>query len=285
MGVVKFLSKGSNKTSVLGIGVFDGFHKGHQYLAKQCDSLLSFYPHPSAVLKKVSEIKLLTTLEERLHYFPNLFSIDFTPEFASISAETFLKMVVLEQIKPEKCIIGYDFKFGKDRLGNIQMLERWGEENNVEIEIIEPISSSDEIVKSSKIRTYLNDGYFDRAIGLLGHSYLIMGKVIKGEQRGRKMGFPTANIAVPDEKLIPDCGVYKGKIRVQGQSYLSAVYIGKKPTFGVYHKQIEAHILNFNESIYDEKVSLELTGKIRSEMKFDSSEDLISQIKNDVAAV
>ena len=285
MEEVNFLSKPKEKTNILGLGVFDGFHLGHQELANKCDALMTFYPHPEFVLHDKTTLKLLTTLDERKDIFSKIFIIEFTKEFSRLSASDFLNQVIKKQIGPKKIVVGYDFSFGHNREGNIPFLKEWGKKNNIEIECVEPHTYNGKIVKSSYIRDCLKEGAFKEAISYLGHPYLIKGAVVKGENRGHKMGFPTANISVSYKKLVPACGVYKGHVLYKNKQLPAAIYIGNKPTFGNYDRQIEVYILDFNDSIYGEIISIELTEKIRSEKQFKTEEDLITQIKKDIKNV
>ena len=284
MEEINYLSEPNQSIDTLGLGVFDGFHLGHQELFKHCDALLTFYPHPEFVLKPDTQLKLLTTLNERREIIPSIFIIEFTKSFSQLSPQAFLQ-ALLEKINPKKIIVGFDFRFGHKKEGDINTLKKWGDTNNIEIKTIEPFYFNDELVKSSAIRTYLEIGKFDEAITLLGHSYLIKGTVVNGENRGSEIGFPTANLDVDPKKLIPSPGVYKGRAKVKGVVLDAAIYIGNKPTFGVYKKQIEVHILNFDDSIYGSKITIDLTGKIRDEKQFNSKDELVNQIKKDVESI
>ncbi|RAP38149.1 riboflavin biosynthesis protein RibF [Candidatus Marinamargulisbacteria bacterium SCGC AAA071-K20] len=285
MAEINFLSKPTNPIQTLGLGVFDGFHLGHKALSNNCDALLTFYPHPEFVLRKDTTLKLLTTIEERKAIFKNMFIIEFTKDFSKLTATQFLEDVIKKEINPKKIIVGYDFCFGYKREGDLSLLKDWGTKNNIEIETIEPFKHHGVIVKSSHIRESLKEGRFDEAIANLGHPYLIKGEVVEGENRGSKIGFPTANVQVDAKKLVPASGVYEGTVFYQDQKLKAAIYIGKKPTFGNFQKHIEVHILNFNKQIYGDILSVWLCKKIRSEKKFNSTQDLINQIQKDVKSI
>jgi riboflavin kinase / FMN adenylyltransferase len=282
---VKFLSRPKETVQTLGLGVFDGFHLGHKALADKCDALMTFYPHPEFVLKDDTNLKLLTTLDERKVLFKKIFIIEFTKNFSKMTALEFLETVIKKEINPKKIVVGYDFCFGYKREGNLDFLKTWASKNNIEIECIDPFTYEGNIVKSSHIRECLTEGRFDEAVSYLGHPYLIMGEVVKGENRGSKIGFPTANVSVDFKKLVPISGVYKGRVFYANKTWPAAIYIGSKPTFGTYDRHIEVHILNFDETIYGEKLSVEITGKIRSEKQFKTTADLVSQIKEDVKLI
>ncbi len=266
----------------VGLGVFDGLHRGHRALSKHCDAILTFYPHPKSVLNKQAERNYLTTLDELQSLFPHLITLKFTTELSQLSAREFLNTIILEQIKPKRIVVGYDYHFGYKREGDFAFLKTWATQHNIDAICIAPFEIGGSPVKSGRIRGLLLDGHFDDAIHLLGHPYVISGDVIKGEGRGKTLGFPTANLHVSALKLIPSKGVYGGRVSIQGHERLCIVYIGNKPTFGGQERGVEVHIPGFSDNLYDQHVSVSLTQFIRGEQHFDSSEALVSQIKKDI---
>lgn len=270
----------------LGMGVFDGMHLGHLQLQKQCDALLSFHPHPAVFFGRADDLRYITTPEERRFYQERLFVLNFDSESSSLSARQFLDEIVGAQISPRKIVVGYDYRFGKGAEGDVAFLKTWGADNSVEIGEIVPFKDKtlDVPVKSSVIRRYFRED-FDTAIRLLGHSYLMMGRVVRGEGRGRGLGFPTANLELDPMKLIPGYGVYGGSVDVDGRPYKAAVYIGEKPTFEGKVPTVEVHILGFEGDLYGRDLSVFLERKIRGEMKFETSGDLVNQIREDVLKV
>lgn len=273
---------GSKTINTLGIGVFDGVHQGHQALLNHCDSLLTFNPHPATITQQISTIKRLTTIEEMIYYVPNLISLEFNKTIQTLSAEEFLNTIILHHIKPKKVVIGYDYHFGKNRKGTPNYFQEWGKQNNIPVTIINPISHENNIVKSRDIRATFESGQFNSAVTKLGHPYLIVGTVIKGDGRGKELGFPTANITYPENKLIPTNGVYKGYVLFKNKTYKAMIYIGKKPTFSSNNIAVEIFMLNFNQDCYHQKLHLFIETFLRTDVKFTSKEKLIQQIKEDI---
>ena len=266
----------------LGLGVFDGIHQGHKVILDRCDHLLTFDPHPAVIIKQISCLYRLTTLTEMTYYIPNLISLHFTTEIANLSALDFLNHVIKERINPKSLIIGYDYYFGKNRSGTPDLLKKWADQENIPIQIINPISYKNTIVKSKAIREQMLSGEFNKAIASLGHSYLMIGMVVKGDQRGRSLGFPTANLEFPANKLIPNHGVYKGTVQINNKTYNAMIYIGNKPTFNQQKASVEAFILDFNGNLYDQYIYLFIESFIRAEQQFSSQSELIHQIKKDI---
>ena len=276
-----------NGVNTLAIGVFDGLHLGHQALTQNADAILTFFPHPVVGLGRVpeSEFKYLTLPNEITHYVPNTITYPFSKESAQLPASEFLDDVLLRQINPTHIIVGYDYHFGRNKEGNIQMLRKWGQTNNIQITEVSPIrSANDKPVKSTTIRELIKT-HFNAGVALLGHSYLIKGAVIKGDGRGASLGYPTVNLEVPYNKCLPQVGVYAGCATVDGKTYRAGIYIGSKPTFNGSHNSIEAHLLDFNRNIYGQEISLFLETRLREEMKFDSKDALIQQINADLAQI
>ncbi|MFA5879779.1 MAG: riboflavin biosynthesis protein RibF [Candidatus Margulisiibacteriota bacterium] len=268
----------------LGLGVFDGYHLGHQELAKNCSHLLTFWPHPDILLKKNSELAMLTTLRELRFYQKNLLVLRFDQDIARFSALKFLNEIIYKKLQPKVLVVGYDFHFGYQMQGDVNFIKNWAEKFKSEVVKIEPVSFQNQFVKSSLIRKYFSENKFEEAINLLGHSYLIIGKVIQGEGRGRTLGFPTANLKLPDFKLVPNNGVYKGQVLLDNYFYQALIYIGNKPTFrGKFSKNIEVYILNFAGDLYNKQLKVFLEAKGRDEIVFPNQSELIVQIKKDLA--
>lgn len=273
--------------NTLAIGVFDGLHLGHQALTENADAILTFFPHPVVGLGHVpeTEFKYLTLPHEITHYMPNTITYPFSKESSQLSADEFLNDVLLRQINPNHIIVGYDYHFGHNKEGNSDMLKEWGKQHNVRITEVSPVlSKSSSPVKSTTIRDKIKVD-FNSGIALLGHSYLIRGTVISGDGRGKSLGYPTVNLEVPFNKLIPQSGVYAGSAHINGKEYRAGIYIGSKPTFGGKQNSIEAHIIEFEENIYGSEVSLFLEQRLRNEMKFDSKDALLAQIKDDLEQI
>ncbi|MBT5953875.1 riboflavin biosynthesis protein RibF [bacterium] len=272
------LSKGDE---ILGLGVFDGLHLGHQEILKISTSLLTFFPHPLKALKK-KNVPNLTSLDELRTYVNSLLVVRFSKVLASLSALEFLESIIWDQIRPKHIVVGYDFKFGNLQKGDIHLLKTWTQEKKIGLTVVEAVSYQHTLVKSSKIRSLFQEGDFDRAVRLLGHPYQIKGLVIKGDGRGRKIGFPTANIRVSPIKLLPNPGVYSGYVFIKKKKLSAMIYIGKKPTFNGICMSVEVHIVGGDFSLYNRKLAVHVVHRIRGEIKFPSPVELITQIKADI---
>ena len=295
---IKTFSDTFNDSSVVTIGTFDGVHIGHQKIierlvntAKQENLksvVLTFFPHPRMVLQKDANIKLINTIEERSTIL-NQLDIDylclktFTKEFSRLTAESFVKDILVKQLNIKKIIIGYDHHFGRNRSANINDLKRFGEAYNFEVEEISAQDINDVSVSSTKIRKALIAGDMQTANSFLGYSFMLNGKVTKGKGLGKTINFPTANLDIPEDyKLIPKQGVYVVRSKYKNQNLFGMMNIGTNPTISNNTKQtIEVHFFNFNENIYDENICVEILERIRDEQKFESLEELKKQIEQD----
>lgn len=279
------------------MGMFDGVHKGHQKIIdfvnkianknKLESCLLTFEPHPKFIIeKKSTNFKLLTPLNEKikkLHSFnlSKLIIQNFNTEIRKLSAEEFIYKVLIKILNIHTLIIGHDHQFGKNREGNFSLLLKLSKKFKFKIIQIPAIQKNKLIISSTKIRNALLQGDLNLANQLLGYYYTISGVVIKGSGTGKKIGFPTANIQTSNEKLIPKKGVYFVEILINSNFKFGIMNIGNRPTFNGKNIQIEVHILNFSKYIYGKKISIQLKKFIRDEIKFDSIEKLIKQIKQD----
>lgn len=287
----------SSQKSVITIGTFDGVHIGHQKILhkllhiskdENCESVvLTFFPHPRMVLQHDNTIKLLNTLDEKVKLLEqlgidNLIIHPFDQEFSQLSAEDFVKSILVNQLHVQKIIIGYDHRFGRNRTADISDLIRFGLRYNFEIEQI-AVEEIDAIaVSSTKIRTALMDGEIETATNYLGYNYSITGKVVQGKQLGRTIGFPTANIEINETyKLIPKKGVYIVSSVINNQLTYGIMNIGNRPTLNGDNQTIEVHFLNFDKDIYNQDIEIVFIKYIREEVKFNSLEDLKIQIIKD----
>lgn len=279
-------------------GTFDGVHLGHLQIinrlievAERTEGetvLLTFSPHPRRVLfPNDKSLKLLNTEEEKIALLKkagieNLIIYPFTKEFSELSSSDFIKSILVEKIKTKKLVIGYDHHFGKNREGNFENLKKHGPEYGFEVEEI-PVKDIDEVnVSSSKIRAGLMNGDIETANKYLGYEYSLRGKVVKGKQLGKELGYPTANIEVNDDnKLIPKTGIYAVRVKYKNQDLSGMMSIGFNPTVGGEKQTIEVNIFDFNKDIYGEELTVSFVGKLREEEKFDSLDALKLQMKND----
>ena len=276
------------------IGSFDGIHIGHKKIlqtltkiAKKNNGksiLITFWPHPRYVLKKNNDFKLLTSLDEKIKLFEKnkidiLYIVDFSLKFSKVSANKFIENILLEKLKINCLLIGYNNNFGRNREGNIRYLEENKKKFDIDIISI-PKQSVDKIsISSTKIREYLNNGKISSANRLLGRKYSINGKIVRGNGIGRKINFPTANIEIDEpKKLLPKSGVYAVEVILNRKIYLGMLNIGYNPTIKNEKKSIEVNIFEFSEDIYNNKISINFIRRIRNEKKFKNLNELKKQL-------
>ncbi|MEN8123492.1 MAG: bifunctional riboflavin kinase/FAD synthetase [Bacteroidota bacterium] len=285
------------RLTVLTIGTFDGVHIGHQKIIERLNQLkeqiegksaiLTFFPHPRRILNNKNGLKLLTTIDEKTKLLENL-GLDyliiepFTEEFSQLSAAEFVKNILVDHLKINKLVIGYDHQFGKNREGNFEQLQKYGKLFNFELESIPAQDIDNVAISSTKIRKALNEGHILKANSYLGYNYLLTGKVVKGKGLGRKIKFPTVNIQInEDYKLIPKTGVYIVQSLVDKKSVFGIMNIGYRPTVNGKNQTIEVHLLDFQADLYGKKIQIEILNRLRDEQKFESIETLIIQIQKD----
>jgi riboflavin kinase/FMN adenylyltransferase len=286
------------KQVVLTQGTFDGVHIGHQKILKQVveeakrmngvSVLLTFYPHPRLVLyPDDNDLKLLTTIEEKVDIVRNLgidyvIILPFTKELSRLRADEFVREILVNQLRVDKLIIGYDHRFGRNREGGLKEMKAISESFGFEVEEIPAQDIENSIVSSTKIRKALLGGDAHTAENYLGKNYSITGKVEGGLQKGTEIGFPTANIRVNSSfKLIPKNGVYAVWVYLDENKYGGMLNIGYNPTFINKQWSIEVHIFEFSKNIYNQEITLEFVARTRDEMEYKSISDLIKQLKID----
>jgi riboflavin kinase/FMN adenylyltransferase len=269
---------------VVTIGTFDGLHIGHQKVIGELvhtastvggkSVVITFFPHPRTVLQPNYDLRLIISRKEKMKIFEKLgvdvlICLEFTKEFAKTSSEDFIKNYLVEPLHPIKVIIGYDHHFGADRKGNLGFLMEMGKKYAFEVEKIAMQELDETAVSSSKIREAIRHGDMKTATKFLGYNYSISGKVVMGNQLGRTIGFPTANIQ-PDEpdKIIPEYGVYAVLLEWKGKLYKGMSNIGIRPTLKVNQLTIEAHLFDFDQNLYGEEVTLYFLDHTRIEKKF-----------------
>lgn len=287
-----------NKHTCLTVGTFDGVHLGHQKIINEmiyqsversCRNLLiTFEPHPQLVLAKSSEIRLLSTLEQKLDYLKylsiqNVLVINFTKSFSELSFNSFIEDYLIKKIGLNTIIVGADHHFGKDRQGNPKILKEMGENLGFSVIEVEPLMYKDAKISSSRIRKSLLSGEIKLANEMLGKKYELKGKVVKGNQRGKEIGFPTANIELDNpHKLIPMRGVYFVEVDINNRNFYGMMNIGYRPTFNNLSELIlEVHIFYFREDIYGEFIIIRFIDKLRDEKKFNSVAELKQQLEID----
>ena len=286
----------TSKKTVFTLGTFDGVHVGHikiieRLLNASSDDeqslVLTFFPHPRMVLQEESDIKLLNTIEERTKLLEkaglqNLIIHPFDQAFSRLSAEEFVKNILVDIFNIKKIIIGHDHRFGRNRTANIDDLILYGKEFGFEVEQISAQEIDEVSISSTKIRNALNEGKIALANEYLGYNYLFSGTVIHGKKLGRTIGFPTANLKIEESyKLIPAIGVYAVKCTVGTKTVNGMLNIGTNPTVDGQNTSIEVHLFDFQEDLYDKKIKVELIKRIRDEQKFASVEELKQQLHKD----
>ncbi len=290
-----------DQRSIVTVGTFDGVHRGHRAIIERMRAVararhartvvVTFEPHPRLVLQRSTQqpFGLLTTLAEKYALLHNLgvdllVVIPFTFEFSQTSAEEFVRSVLVEKIGLMHIVIGYDHSFGKDRQGNQALLERLGAELGFSVESVPPVYlDSGEPISSTKIRGALQRGDLATANAMLGYTYSVEGIVVQGDGRGRRLGYPTANIELLDpHKLLPASGVYCVSAPIEGQIVQGMANIGVRPTFtDSAHLRLEAHFFDFSGYLYDRKIVLRFHCYVRKERRFESVDMFWSQLRED----
>jgi riboflavin kinase/FMN adenylyltransferase len=287
-----------NQRTVLTIGAYDGVHRGHRHIIanvqksaahhRASSALITFHPRPKAVFAPHLKSDYLTTLDEKIHVFGTLglnivAVLPFTLEFAQTPAQTFIEQVV-EALRPIEIWAGADFRFGKDQQGDISFLAKLGRMMDFTVKGVDLQTVNGKRISSTQIREMLLAGQMRQAAHLLGDYPFLEGVVEKGAQRGHTLGFPTANIAVNEDKLLPRNGVYAVWMQVAGQTYPAVANIGIRPTFDENKKTVEVHIFDFSEDIYEQQVRVDLVEFIRPEINFAGRglDALVAQIGDDV---
>ena len=292
--------KEENYYTVVTVGTFDGVHVGHKKIIDKIianatandlkSTILTFFPHPRMVLQQASDLKLLNTLEEKISILKEtgldqLIIHPFTKEFSRLTAEEYVKEVLVESINAKKVIIGYDHRFGRNRTATIDDLIKFGEKYKFDVEQISVEEVNEVSVSSTKIRVALEEGNIKTANTFLGYSYMLTGIITKGKGLGKQIDFPTANIHIKEEyKLIPKIGVYVVKSEYNNKTIYGMMNIGYNPTVNGEKKTIEVHFLDFDEDLYDKEIRVELLERLRDEKRFDSIEDLKKQLIKDKEA-
>lgn len=281
------------------VGFFDGVHGGHRFLinevleearSKQLPAVVvTFNEHPRKVLRSDFQPYLLTTLEEKIDLLSSTgidacVVLDFTSELSMLSAHEFIKRVLHKQLKVKTLFVGYDHRFGHDRTDGFEQYQIFGEELDIVVKQAEQYHlPSDEHFSSTQIRNALKIGDMALANTLLTYPYTFIGVVIGGYKRGRRIGFPTANIWFDSkEKIIPAVGVYAVRVYIKKKIYKGMMNVGFRPTFSAENElSMEVHIIDFDADIYDQKIKIECMFRLRDEKKFAGIDDLIAQLQKD----
>ena len=279
------------------IGFFDGVHQGHRYLLQQLEEMASdeglsamavtFDRHPKEVVSKDFAPSLLTTQAEKLSLLSESFKgeivvLPFTQELCSLTAKEFMQSVLREKMNAKILLMGYNHRFGHGG-GTLEEYVAWGREADIEVRMAKALEG--EKVSSSRIRNLIAEGNVEKANTLLGYRYFMTGSIIEGKQIGRQIGFPTANLSLPKQKLLPACGVYAvGVEMTNGTRKSGMLCIGHRPTVEANGElSIEVHIFDFDGNLYGKEIRLEFIGRLREERRFSSLEELQLQLRRDAA--
>ena len=295
---INTLTDFNQKNLCLTVGNFDGIHKGHQHIIHQVtenasknnlqSAILSFSPHPKKFFDKSLDQLNILTKKKKLSLLKELgisIYLDFVFDFnlSSLTAEEFVELILIKKLDTKLIVIGADFRFGKQRSGDMNLLINFSKKYNFKVKIIEPVKvdNSDEKYSSSKIRKQIENGLFEEVSIALGREWEISGHVIKGDQRAREINFPTANI-MPSDNILPKKGVYCVNAKIDNKRYVGISNFGERPTVEGKKLLLETHIFNFNDDIYGKELTVEFLAFIRSEQKFENFEELTKQIQKDI---
>ena len=282
---------------VVTIGNFDGHHRGHHSLLQSVVArareiggtamVLTFDPHPVRVLAPHVELRFLTSPEEKLERFKaagvdEVVFLDFTPSLAAMTPDEFAKEVLHHRLGVAELFVGEHFAFGKGRDGRIADLERLGASLGFTVHPVTPVVLEGGVVSSTRIRSLIQAGHMNEAALLLGRAYGLTGTVISGMRQGQALGWPTANLRIPPERVIPPDGVYAARASYGGRRYDAVVYIGTRPTFGAGERLIEVNLLDHRDNLYGKAIAVEFIERLRGDQTFASAQDLAAQIARDV---
>ena len=286
-----------SRESIVTIGTFDGVHIGHRKIITDMVAkgekenllsiLLTFFPHPRMVLQKDSNIKMIDTINEKKEIFKKLgvevlIIQPFTTDFSRMSAIKFTRDILVNSLKVSKLMIGYDHRFGRNREATVKTLKSFGLDYNFKVDEIPAQDIESISVSSTKVRKAIRSGDFKLVNKFLSRPFNLSGKIIKGDELGRKIGYPTANLKIFEKyKLKPQNGVYLTRTKLKKQTYFGMMNIGIRPTISAKNNQIETHLFDFNGNLYGHEMTLEILEKIREEKKFKSIEKLKIQLDVD----
>lgn len=286
-----------DKETVLTVGVFDGVHQGHRHLLRRLveragsdylPTVLTFTNHPITVLRPGVEVAYITSLDERVRLLKEqgielVVPLDFTSELSQVSAGDFTATLV-KFLRMKGLVAGPDSTLGRDRQGDIGFLKQKGLELGFWVEVVDALIMDGGLVKSRRIRTGLEEGDVATCARLLGRNYSLEGLVVKGDERGAELGFPTANLEMAPQTALPGDGVYATWATIDGLKRPSATSIGIRPHFGLSERLVEVYVMDFNADLYGQRLNVEFVRKLRDQQSFSSVEELIDQIDQDVAS-
>lgn len=274
------------------IGVLDGVHRGHRALISRLDgsmvrTVLTFDPHPVEVLRPGTPPRLITTIDERVDLLADngveLVGVLDLSEIKEQSPEEFVERVLVGKLGAAHLVVGVDFRFGKDRSGDVESLERLAPRLGIRVDTIGLVEEEGAPVSSSRVRLLIEEGEVAEAASFLDRWYAVTAEVVHGDKRGRQIGYPTANMRLPSRKVVPATGVYACFASVGEDRLDTAVNVGIRPTFGGGELLIEAHVLDFDDDLYGSEMTIEFVDYLRPELKFDGVDALVEAMGDDVA--
>lgn len=288
--------------SVAAIGVFDGVHVGHRAIVRRsvaaarelgaASVVVTFDPHPASVVRPEAAPLLLGDVRQRMDLLAKLgvdatLVLPFDRDLAALTAEEFVQSVLVDRLHVRRVVVGENFRFGNRALGDVALLRRLGEAGDFDVDAVALVGGgADGAVSSTLVRGLIASGSVADAARALSRPYGISGVVVRGDARGRELGYPTANIAVPPGVAVPADGVYAGwLVRADGSRWPAAISVGTNPTFDGVDRRVEAYALDAEFNLYDERITIEFAERLRGMEKFDSVDELVAQMRHDVDAV
>lgn len=295
--IIKDIHSYQNPTPLaLSLGMFDGVHRGHFSIINQLNNIaleknlqsgiLTFWPHPRKVINPQDQIVLLNTLNEKIDLLDkagiqNLFLKTFNESFRNLSGEDFCREILIKTLNVKHLIIGYDHSFGKNKSGNFALLQELSHELDFTVEQLGPVDFQHQHISSTKIRHALQEGHIKEANEMLGYNYSLSGEVIHGQKIGRTIGYPTANIKVEEDKLLPKKGAYVVEVWIDNQFYKGMLSIGTNPTVNGKQLSTEVYILDYNGDLYGQTITVKFRAFLHDEIKFEGLDQLIEKLNLD----
>jgi riboflavin kinase / FMN adenylyltransferase len=285
-----------NRDSLITIGVFDGVHLGHKYLISQLIELarkqdlrnivITFNKHPQEILNPQIQIPFLTDTSEKALLLKNegadtVIVLTFSDDLSQIDATAFLKLLQTH-LKMRGLVIGPDFALGRNAEGNISTIHQLGQQMGFTVTVVPPVRVNGDVVSSTAIRLAMVDGDMEKVRRMMGRPFSLHGRVIHGKGRGTSLGFPTVNLDILRGQALPSDGVYATRAYVDNRTYPSVTNVGTNPTFGTNERTIESYLIDYHNSLYEHEVKIDFIHKLRGEVRFESAEELVKQIYEDI---